>query len=325
VEIGRRQFLKLCSALVGEAALLSLSSCTTADRVVSKAQGNKLLPKQTLGKTACRISIIGLGGVVVSGVEQEHADRVVAESIEKGVNYFDVAPSYGDAELKFGPALKPYRDKIFLACKTLRRDRAGAQKELNDSLRRLQTDHIDLYQFHALTNIEKDLNVLLGRGGAMETFLQARRQGIIRYIGFTAHSKETSLAAMREFDFDTIMFPVNFVCHYRADFVAEVLSEAKKRNMGIIAIKSMAKQPWSKGVGRKMYPKCWYQPVDEPQLAKAALGFSFAQGATAILPPGDEGLYRLALDLAGDSMQIAPEQLRLLEERAAGLNPIFTG
>ena len=325
MEIERRQFLKLCTALAGEAALLSIASCTTADKVASKAQGKKLLPKKTLGKTGREISIIGLGGVVVSGVEQEHANRVVVESIEKGVNYFDVAPSYGDSELKFGPGLKPYRDKIFLACKTLRRDRAGAQKELDNSLRRLQTDHIDLYQFHALTNTEKDLNVLLGKGGAMETFLQARRQGIIRYIGFTAHSKETSLAAMREFDFDTIMFPVNFVCHYKADFVTEVLGEAKKRNMGVIAIKSMAKQRWARGAEKKMYPKCWYQPVDEPELAKAAMAFSFAQGATAILPPGDEGLYWLALNLAGGCMQVAPEQLRQLEQRAAGLKPIFTG
>jgi len=324
MKIGRRQFLKICAAVAGEAALFSVSSCTRADKVASKARDKKFLPRQTLGKTGRKVSIIGLGGVVISGVEQKHADKVVAESIDKGVNYFDFAPTYGDSELKLGPALKPYRDKVFLACKTLCRDREGARKELNNSLKRLQTDHIDLYQFHALSDIEKDLNVLLGKGGAMEAFLEARRQGVIRYIGFTAHSKAASLAAMREFDFDTIMFPVNFVCHYKADFVAEVIAEAKKRDMGIIAIKSMAKQRWGKGSDRSKYPKCWYEPVDEPELAKAALGFSFAQGAMAILPPGDERLYRLALDLAPGCLGATSQKLEHLEEIAAGFDPIFS-
>ncbi len=194
----------------------------------------------------------------------------------------------------------------------------------SDKLKQLQTDYIDLYQFHALSSIEKDLNVLLAKGGAMETFLQARRQGIIRYIGFTAHSKETSLAAMREFDFDTIMFPLNFVCHYKADFVAEVVGEAKKRNIGIIAIKSMAKQRWGKDTDAKMYPNCWYQPVGEPDLAKASLSFSYAHGATAVLPPADEKLYRLALDLAPGCLQATPNQLKVLEQTAADLQPIYT-
>ena len=103
------------------------------------------------------------------------------------------------------------------------------------------------------------------------------------------------------------MFPLNFVCHYKADFVAEVVAEAKKRNMGIIAIKSMTKQP-----------------VDELDLAKASLGFSYAQGAAAILPPGDERLYRLALDLASGSLKISPSQLKELEKAAADMQPLFT-
>ncbi len=322
-KISRRKLLKLGAELAGKAALLSVVSCTTLEKVERKER-KKSIPKRVLGKTGRKVSIIGFGGVVVKGVEQKHADRVVAESIEKGVNYFDVAPSYGDAELKLGPALKPYRDKIFLGCKTLCRDAAAAQKELDNSLKRLQTDYIDLYQFHALSSIEKDLNVLLAKGGAMETFLQARRQGIIRHIGFTAHSKEASLAAMREFDFDTIMFPLNCVCHYKANFVEEVVSEAEKRNIGIIVIKSMAKQRWSKKTNRKMYPNCWYQPVDETNLAKASLGFSFSHGAATVLPPGDEKLYRLAIDLAPSCLQATPNQLKVLKQTAADLQPIFT-
>ena len=322
MEIQRRDFLKICTAAAANAALLSISSCTGADKGGSE-EGKELLPKRLLGKTGYRVSILGLGGMTVRDIEQQQAHRLVIESIEKGVNYFDVAPTYGDTELKFGPALKPYRDKIFLASKTTCRDKEGAHKELRNSLTRLQTDYLDLYQFHALSDIEKDLNVLLGKGGAMETFLEARKQGLIRHIGFTAHSKKTSLAAMREFDFDTIMFPMNFVCHYKADFVTEVIAEAKKQNMGIIAIKSMAKQRWPEGSDRT-YPGCWYQPVDEPDLAKTSLGFSYAQGAATILPPGDEKLYRLALDLASGCLKTPPSQLGELEKTAADMQPIFT-
>lgn len=317
MEIARRQFLKVCTALAAEAALLSVTSCTGPE------EGREDLPRRLLGKTGCRVSILGLGGMTVRNIEQRRAHRLVIDSIDKGVNYFDVAPTYGDAELKFGSALKRYRDRIFLSCKTKCRDKEGAQDELRNSLTRLQTDYIDLYQFHALNDIEKDLNVLLGKGGAMEAFLEARKQGLIRHIGFSAHSKETSLAAIREFDFDTIMFPLNFVCHYKADFVTEVVTEAKKRNMGIIAIKSMAKQLWPEGSDRT-YPDCWYQPVDQPHLVKASQGFSYTQGAAAILPPGDERLYRLALDLASGSLKISLSQLKELEKAAADMQPIFT-
>ena len=322
MEIARRQFLKVCTALAAEAALLSVTSCTGTDKMGTE-EGKEGLPKRLLGKTGCRVSILGLGGMTVRSIEQQRAHRLVIDSIDKGVNYFDVAPTYGDAELKFGSALKPYRDRIFLACKTTCRDKEGAQNELRNSLTRLQTDYIDLYQFHALNDIEKDLHALLGKGGAMEAFLEARKQGLIRHIGFSAHSKEAALAAIRGFDFDTIMFPLNFVCHYKADFVTEVVAEAKKRNMGIIAIKSMTKQPWPEGSNR-IYPGCWYQPVDEPDLAKASLGFSYAHGAAAVLPPGDERLYRLALDLASGCLNTPLSQLKDLEKAAADMQPIFT-
>ena len=153
MEIQRREFLKICTAAAANAALLSISSCTGADKGGSE-EGKDLLPKRLLGKTGYRVSILGLGGMTVRNIEQQRAHRLVIESIEKGVNYFDVAPTYGDAELKFGPALKPYRDKIFLACKTTCRDKDGAHKELRNSLTRLQTDYLNLYQFHALNDIE---------------------------------------------------------------------------------------------------------------------------------------------------------------------------
>ena len=108
----------------------------------------------------------------------------------------------------------------------------------------LQTDHFDLYQLHAISDVEKDVQAVLAKGGAMEAILEAKKQGKLKYIGFSAHTSEAALAAMREFDFDTILYPVNFACHFRNEFDTEVLAEAKKRDMGILAIKAMARRPW---------------------------------------------------------------------------------
>jgi aryl-alcohol dehydrogenase-like predicted oxidoreductase len=209
------------------------------------------IPKRLLGKTGRKLSIIGFGGIVVANVTSLRAAGIVAEAVDKGINYFDVAPSYGDAELKLGPALKPFRSKCFLACKTGKRDKAGAKQELDNSLKNLKTDHLDLYQLHALIDIEKDVKAALAKDGAIQTFLEAKKQGIIDLIGFSAHSPQAALTAMREFDFDTILYPINFCCHFQGSFDQEVLAEAKKRNMGILALKAMAKQKWQNDEDRK--------------------------------------------------------------------------
>ena len=281
------------------------------------------MPKRLLGKTGVKLSIIGLGGIVVMNETSEKAEKLVNKSIEAGINYFDVAPSYGDAELKLGPALKPWRSNIFLACKTGQRDKNGAWEELQKSLQRLQTKHIDLYQLHGLIT-EKDVETALGQNGAIEAFLQAKKEGIIKHIGFSAHSPKAALKAMREFDFDTVLYPINFVTHFQSHFEEEVLSEAKKRNLGILALKSMAKQRWSKDTDRKQHPKCWYQPIDEPELAELALYWTLAQGITAALPPGDEQVYRNALKFAPGYRKLTGPETNKLKQIAVDLNPIFS-
>jgi aryl-alcohol dehydrogenase-like predicted oxidoreductase len=280
------------------------------------------IPKRKLGKTGRELSIIGMGGMVVAATEQKDANRIVADAFETGVNYFDVAPSYMDAQLRFGPALKPFRDKVFLACKSEVRNRAGLEKELNDSLKQLQTDHFDLYQLHAIRDVEKDVHAVLAKGGAMEAILEAKKQGKLKYIGFSAHTSEAALAAMSEFDFDTILYPVNFACHFRNEFDTEVLEEAKKRGMGILALKAMARRPWPKGAEKK-YPKCWYEPIDEPELARLALKWSLSQGITAALPPGEEKLFKMALSIALHITAITDSEMSQLKELAEKINPLF--
>jgi aryl-alcohol dehydrogenase-like predicted oxidoreductase len=149
------------------------------------------------------LSIIGFGGIVVTNATMEEAAARVGAAIDGGINYFDVAPSYGNAEQMLGPALAPYRNDVFLACKTGKRDRAGAEAELKQSLQHLQTDHFDLYQLHAMSTAE-DVERAFGPGGAMEAFVAARDAGLVRYLGFSAHSAEVALDALSRFPFDSV-------------------------------------------------------------------------------------------------------------------------
>ncbi|MHC4456888.1 MAG: aldo/keto reductase [Planctomycetota bacterium] len=317
--INRRDFLRASAAGAGALYLSRESlaeSCSDAKV--------ELLPKRILGKTGQKLSIIGLGGMVVAGVEQVEADAVVARSVEKGINYFDFSPEYGDSELKLGPALKPFRKDVFLACKTSKRDKEGAEKELHRSLKRLHTDHFDLYQLHNLDDLEDDAKKALSKGGAIQTFIKAREKGLVKYLGFSAHSPEAALLAMREFDFDTILYPINFCCHYKGKFSQEVLSEAKKRGMGILAIKAMAKQLWQSEEDEQKHPKCWYEPIVDPFLAEDALRWTLSQPVTAAIPPGDENLFKLALQIGPHIRPITDEGTEKLKRLAAGLEPIFT-
>ncbi|MEK6754789.1 MAG: aldo/keto reductase, partial [Bacteroidota bacterium] len=280
------------------------------------------IPKRVY-KGDIKLSVIGFGGVVVMGGSQQHANDIVAEAFERGINYFDVAPSYGngEAEQKLGPALRPYRDKVFLGCKTMRRDAEGAKEELERSLQRLYTDYFDLYQFHALTKLE-DVEQIFAPKGAAETFLKAREEGKIRFIGFSAHSEEAALAMMDRFAFDSILFPINFVCYANGNFGPRVVQRAKEKGVARLALKMLAHTPWPKGAERR-YPKCWYKPVDEPSLALQSLRFTLSEDITAAVPPGDEGLFRLAMELAPRFTPLTEEERTQLVASAKDLDPLF--
>src|SRR5580765_5704880 len=195
MQIERRTFLKHTAA----GAMLS---CFPASLKAIERTAAGPLERRTLGRTGEKLSIIGFGGIVVMDATSAQAAERVGHAIDRGVNYFDVAPSYGNAEDRLGPALEPYRKDVFLACKTTERDKAGAARELESSLRKMRTDHFDLYQLHAMTKLE-EFDTVFSAGGAMETFLEARKSGNVRFLGFSAHSVEAALALMDRFDFDT--------------------------------------------------------------------------------------------------------------------------
>lgn len=315
----RREFMKK-TAWTG-LVLSSPATLSWAQDPETSEKRHNPLPRRGYGSSE-PLSIIGFGGIVVMNAEPAHAARVVARAVDRGVNYFDVAPTYGDAQDKLGPALEPYRDRVFLACKTTRRDKAGAEEELNDSLKKLRTDHFDLYQLHALSTME-DLDKASGPGGALETFVQAREAGKIRHIGFSAHSAEVALAAMDRFDFDSILFPFNFVCWHEAQFGPQVLAKAKEKNVARLALKAMAYSPWPENAQRDAYPKCWYQPAADPELARKAVRFTLSLDITAAIPPGEETLFEMALDIAENFQPLSPEEEENVKKLAQGVKPIF--
>jgi len=323
----RRDFLKK-TALAGASLAtwpLVARSLGTGARAEGISTNAATLPKRRYGRTGIRLSIVGLGGVVVAGMDQSHANRVVARCVERGVNYFDVAPSYGDAELKFGPALKPYRKNVFLACKTLKRDRAGAAAELKRSLERLKTDYLDLYQLHALTHVEKDVDRAFSKGGAMEVLIEAKRTGQVRHLGFSAHSVEAALKAMERYDFDSILFPVNFACAYKGNFGPQVIEAARSRRTAVLAIKTQARQKWPPGEPKDRTKRVrWYQPLTDPREAELGLRFALSQPmVAAVVPPGEESLFWTTLELALRFKPLTVADERELRELAAGLNPLF--
>ena len=220
-----------------------------------------------------------------------------------------------------GIALAPHRGKVFLACKTLERSAKGARVELNNSLRQLRTDHLDLYQFHAVSDME-EVNEIFAPGGALEAFIQARDEGKIRYIGFSAHSVEAAMAMLDRFPFDSVLFPVNFICFARGNFGPQVIAKAKELNVARLAIKAMAHGPWRKAE-KKKYPNCWYRPIDDLEMARQALRFTLSEGVTAAIPPGDERLFRMALDLAPELAPMGIEERDQLLASTRGLRPLL--
>jgi len=222
----RRTFMRVTAAAAGLFA--------------GKGAAAESLPRREY-KAGVRLSVIGFGGIVVCGLDQKAAGRVVAEAFDRGVNYFDVAPSYfdGEAETKLGPALEPYRSRSFLACKTLERDAAGARRELERSLERLRTDHFDLYQFHAVSSLD-DVDKIVAPGGAGETFLKAREEGRTRFLGASAHDARAAIALMDRFPLDSVMFPVNFVLFQEGHFGPQILAHAKAKGIARLTLKS----PW---------------------------------------------------------------------------------
>jgi aryl-alcohol dehydrogenase-like predicted oxidoreductase len=283
-----------------------------------------LLPQRPYGRSGIKLSIIGMGGIVVMNETSKSAADIVARAVERGVNYFDVAPSYGDAELKLGPALAPYRGKVFLACKTQCRDRAGAMAQFERSCELLKTDCFDLYQLHAITDTAQDVEAAFAPDGVMSFIEEAKKDGRIRHVGFSAHSVQAAEMALGLYPFDSILFPVNFATWHKGNFGPQVVTLAQSRGVAILALKALALQKWREGhPERSQWSKCWYEPIHERHLASLALRFTLGQPVTAAIPPGDGRLFDLAMELALQATPLAAGEQAELAAMADALDPVF--
>ncbi len=313
----RRDFLKRTT--VATAALGCFPATLSA---VERENTPGQLERRALGQTGEKLSIVAFGGYVLNRSTPEQAAQWIREAFEASVNLFDVAPEYGTAEERMGPALEPYRKKIFLSCKTGQRKQAPAAAELDRSLQQLRTDHFDLYQLHHVTGME-EVETIFGDDGAIKTFEKAKKDGKIRFLGFSAHSVEAALAMMDRFSFDSIMFPVNYATWHAGNFGPQVLAKAQEKRMGILALKAMAKQPWPSGADRSAHPSCWYQPMTDPDEAMMGLRFTLSHPVATALTPSSETCFKLAIKLASKFSPLKPEEVEAMKQKGMAAAPLF--
>lgn len=250
-----------------------------------------------LGQTGFRVSAVVFGGIVNMNESQKDANAYVAEAIDRGVNYFDVAPSYGDAQLRLGPALGPYRKDVYLACKTTVREAEGAKREMDESFRLLRTDHFDVFQLHALTT-DEDLDRAFGPGGIMDLLVKAKEEGRVRHIGFSAHNEDVALRALSLYPFETVLFPMNWALGIDTGWGDRIAEEIRKRGIGLLAMKTLVRRKWREGE-EKAYPKSWCQPLfGDEELSVAAMKYGVYKGAATLVPPGNIEHLRFMMDHA---------------------------
>lgn len=321
----RRTFLKAVGGAMGAGTLVAPSDAraqavpaTVADETTGA------MPRRTLGRTGEKVSVIGFPGLSLVHYDQDRCTQGIHDALARGVNYFDVAPAYGngDAEIKMGIGLEGVdRDSYFLACKTKMRDKEGAREELDRSLDRLKTDRFDLYQMHCLRQPE-EVKQALGPGGAMETFLEAKKEGKVRFLGFSAHTTKAALAAMNHFRFDTVMFPINFVEYFTLGFGKPVMELAAEQGAAVVAIKPMCRGAWPEGMERTR--RWWYRPVEDEKEIDLAVRFTLSQkSVVAGFPPAFLDLADKAIAAGHSYRPVTDEEIETLRELAATCHSIF--
>jgi aryl-alcohol dehydrogenase-like predicted oxidoreductase len=251
--------------------------------------------KRPLGLTGMSISPVIFGGIVVCDETPEEAAEHVAYAVEQGVNYFDVAPSYGDAEVKLGPALEPFRKDVYLACKTQQRDAVNAQKEFENSLKTLRTEYFDTYQLHAMSSHD-DVRAVFAADGAMSYLLKMKEKGYIKHLGITAHNEDTAIEALAYYPFESVLFPVNWALGIKSGFGERLAELCAHKSIGFLSIKALAHRQWFEGEGSR-FPKSWCKTIyDNYPLAIAAIKYTLSKGALAIDPPGNFEQFKFTVE-----------------------------
>jgi len=277
------------------------------------------------GRTGHFTTVAILGGAAFGTVDQATADAAMERVIAAGVNHIDIAPSYGNAEDRVGPWIARERKRFFLGCKTTERSREAAAAELRRSLERLHADKFDLYQLHAVKTME-ELDAVTARGGALEAAIAARSEGLTRFIGITGHGLQSPgvfIEALRRFDFDSVLFPINPRMFANADYRRDaeaLLRDCHARDVGVMAIKAITKGPWG---DRPKTHTTWYEPFTDAVQIQRAVNFALSQDITGLCTVGDVTVLPSFLDACARFKQMdAAEQEATIAE-AMRYEPLF--
>jgi len=277
------------------------------------------------GKTGHQSSRVIFGAAALWGMKQDKADKLLETLLEFGINHIDTAASYGDSELRVGPWMREHRSRFFLATKTGDRTYEAAKESLHRSLERLRVDHVDLIQLHNLVD-ESEWNTAVGPGGAVEALIDARSQGLVRFIGVTGHG--TRVAAMHRrsldrFPFDSVLFPYNFtmlsIPEYRAD-VEALIATCRERGVAIQTIKSVARRRWE---GEGQPRRSWYEPIRDRDAIRRAAHFVLSRPGLFLNTSSDATLLRDVLEVASEQPR-EPSQAEMEADVARlDMRPLF--
>src|SRR6202049_2244819 len=258
------------------------------------------IPFETFGRSKHKSSRVVFGGASLSSVTQAVADKTLEVLLQYGINHIDVAASYGDAELRVKPWLAREPGRFFVATKTDARSAKEAKEQLHRSLDRLGVDHVDLWQLHNLADpIEWD--TALSAGGAIEAAVEAREQGLVRWIGVTGHGAQIAANHRRSvarFDFDSVLLPYNFATmqlpYYAENFDA-LVATCQERTIAVQTIKSLALGPW---LGRERSRSTWYEPLEAQADIDLAVWWVLGRPGVFLNTVGDVDLLPLVLNAA---------------------------
>jgi predicted aldo/keto reductase-like oxidoreductase len=284
-----------------------------------------MIPVQPFGRTGHQSTRLLFGAAALGNVSQDEADQTMELIRAHGINHIDTAASYGDAELRLGPWMERHRDEFFLATKTSERTRAEAYKEIQRSMERLRTDQIDLIQLHNLVD-EEEWRIAFSPGGALEGVVQAKDDGLVRFIGVTGHGVTVAaqhFRSLQEYDFDSVLLPYNFAMsrneRYIADF-EKLVAVCVERDVAIQTIKSITRGPWG---DHQPTANTWYEPLTDQDAIDSAVGWVLGRDGLFLNTVGDIQILPRVIDAAERFTQRPNDaQMRALES-AFGLEPLF--
>jgi aryl-alcohol dehydrogenase-like predicted oxidoreductase len=270
------------------------------------------MERRRLGRLEHPSSVLIYGAAALSDASQDVADRSIDEALAAGINHFDVAASYGDAELRLGAAMSRLRSRVFLATKTGERSNDAAWPQINASLERLQTDHVDLLQLHAIGDLA-ELDLATATDGALHAAVRARDEGLVGAVGITGHGHEapaTHREALNRFPFATVLTPLNPVLARDANYLRDyesLVEEVQRQDVGLMIIKSVAQRNWPEGA-EKSY-STWYEPFDEQRRISAAVSWVLARPeVTGIATPSDVRLLPMLIRAETERHAVSPAE-----------------